>query len=425
VIRLTGIICCLALLPGLGGAALAGEARVLEWDEYLREAWSAAPRTEAQRAEVLAAGRAGAQAAAARRPNLGLELSGGWVSRVQELQLPGRSVEFGDGTSVDAALKAGWTLYAGGSLRAAERRAAHELRARGEEALADSLARLAELRDAFYLALAAEAVQEVAKLGVDGLERARADLAARHAAGTLQRDALLLAEGRLAGARAELALREGELRVARRELASLAGHPEEEWRPRGDLERPLPEMAGGARRSPALLALDARLMAGREAELQSAAWRRPRVEASAAWHLARPGVDPVSNEWMDYTGAGLRVAWSIWDNRLGRLREEETRLRRRVLEQRLKEAERVSSGGLVQVRELLVAALDAQEAVALREELEIRRLELVETRWRSGMATEREWLDAQDDVRHARLDRAAAAARVRRTEIRLLQAKGL
>lgn len=414
----------LALALAAGNLLAAGEPRMVELDTFLGEAWQADPRTAAQRAEVQAAGQLSRQAAAQRLPSVWAELTGGWTSETQELRLPTRTVEFGDGTSVDAALRAGWTAYAGGALRAAERRAGHDALARGEEAAADSLARLADLREAFYATLGAEAVHEAARLAVERLERARADLAARQAAGTLLPDALLLAEARLEGACAELALRAGEWRVARLQLAAMAGHPDEEWQAAGDLERPLDGVEEGARRPAHLLALDARVRAGREAEAQAQSWRRPRVETGLAWHWARPGVDPVANEWMGYAGATVRVAWSVWDNRLGRLREGESRLRRRALEERLRDAGREADARLTQVREQLAAALEAEERVARRTDLESRRLELVEARWRAGMATEREWLDTQDDLRLAQWERALAAARVRRVEIRLLQAKG-
>lgn len=421
---LRGVLAGLALALAVRTLPAAGEPLAVDWDTFLREAWRADPRTAAQHAEVLAAEMAMGQAAAQRRPTLGVDVSGGWVSETQELRLPTRTVEFGDGTSVDAALRAAWTAYAGGSLRAAERRAGHEARARGEEAAADSLSRLADLREAFYATLTAEAVHEAAQLAVGRLERAQADLAARRAAGTLLPDALLLAEARLEAGRAELALRAGEWRVARLQLGALAGHPDEEWQAVGDLARPLDGLGEGARRPAHLLALDARVRAGREAEAQAASWRRPRVETGLAWHWARPGVDPVANTWMGYAGAQVRLSWSLWDNGLGQLREGEGRLRRQALEERLRAGERLADGRLAQAREQLAAALEAEERVARRGDLESRRLELVEARWRAGMATEREWLDTQDDLRVAQWDRALAAARVRRAEIRLLQAKG-
>jgi outer membrane protein TolC len=127
---------------------------------------------------------------------------------------------------------------------------------------------------------------------------------------------------------------------------------------------------------------------------------------------------------MGYGSASLRLRWALWDGRLGRLREDEAGHARHALELRLQEAERESRGQLARSREWVGAALSAWEESVTREGLETRRLELVETRWRQGMATERDWLDAQDDLRQAQVERALGAVRLRLAESRLLLAMG-
>ncbi|MFA7332187.1 MAG: TolC family protein [Candidatus Delongbacteria bacterium] len=422
-IRLAGLLLALAL-------ATAGDARAdrppndLSLPSFLQLAWTTNQRPAAARSELEAALAAQAQARALRGPTLGLEVTGGWVSRTQSLEMPGRSIEFGDGSTVDAALQAGWTLYAGGALEAGERRAASEALARREEQIADSLRLSAELRAAFLSALAAESIRAAAELGVSRLERLQSEVNTRLAEGTTGEEAMLLVESRLAQARQEFALRDGDARAARLELGALIGKPGAAVIPKGELETPLEGVEAGARRLATLAALDARLRAGEALVGQLGAWRRPRVEAGAGWHLARPGVDPIRNDWMGYASANLRVKWSLWDNRLGQLRQAEARSQRKALEHRLREAERETGSLLERCREWVGAALTAWDEAVAREALETRRQGLVEARWRLGMATERDWLDAQDDLRQAQLDRALGAARLRLAENRLLQAMG-
>jgi outer membrane protein TolC len=135
-------------------------------------------------------------------------------------------------------------------------------------------------------------------------------------------------------------------------------------------------------------------------------------------------VDPITNEWMDYGSAQLRLRWTLWDHGLGRLRRSEAAWERRALEQRLAEAERRQVARLAAVLELRRSEELALDQAARRVQVEERRLELVESRWREGMATEREWLDAADDARQARLEEILGAARLRLAENQLRLAKG-
>lgn len=412
------------LLGGIHASRAAEPADSLALEAFLARAWDASHRPAALVADWQAARAVRGQAHALRGPTLQAELSGGYASRHQELQMAGRSIEFGDGSNLDAALSAAWTLYAGGSLEAGERRGDALVQARREEQLTDSLRLAGELRAAFLGALSAAAARDNAALAVERLERHLKELELRRQSGTLNEEALLQARGRLSQVRQDLALREGELAMASLDLGAWIGQPGRAVRPLGDLAGPLPGLESGACRPGSLAVLEAQLRAARAQERQQEAWRRPRLDASAGWHWGRPGVDPVDNEWMGYATVGLRLRWSLWDGRLGRLRESEAGSTRKAWEDRLAEAERESAGQLARAREWVGAALAAWEEAASRGELESRRLDLVELRWRQGMATERDWLDAQDDLRQARLEEIQGAARLRLAENRLLLAMG-
>ena len=392
-------------------------------EQFQTLAWPVARRIEALRAERDAAAEALGAAHAQRGPVLALEIAGGWISRTQELQMGGRTITFGDGSSADAALQGAWTLSAGGALRAGEEAAACELRARSWDLAADSLRLAGELRAAFWSALAAEAGQEAAGVAVTRLERHLEDLRARRSAGSAGEEALLLVESRLEVARQDQALRRGEREAARLELGALCGAPGQPLVPIGELE-PTMSPADEPRRPAELLALDARLEQSRALLRQRVGAQRPRLEALAGLHLGRPGVDPVANEWMSYAATGLRLRWSLWDGGLARRCVAEARLAGTAMARRLDEAERQSAAGLARARELAAAAGEAWEAAARRCAVEERRGGLVEERWRQGMATERDWLDAVDEQRLARQERALAAARLRLAQSRVQQALG-
>jgi outer membrane protein TolC len=121
----------------------------------------------------------------------------------------------------------------------------------------------------------------------------------------------------------------------------------------------------------------------------------------------------------------VRLRWNLWDRNLTRRRVAEATHEARALEARRDEARRVADLALVQAKDQVDAARGQWRLAVERAEVEARRLPLMEARWRNGAATEKEWLDATDDLRMAEVERALGAARLRLAENRLLAAAGL
>lgn len=397
----------------------------LSFEEFERISREASPRPQALRAEVAAAHEALDQARVLDGPRLSLDLAAAWVSRTQEMDLPTGSLSFGDGRSADAALGLVGTLWSGGARRAAMAVAEHRLEARREEALGDSLGLGHELRALFLRALAARQTLEASRVAVGRLERLERDVEQRQSQGLGLEDMVLAARSRLLMARQDLAQRTSELRLCQQELGSLAGRPGWLPLPEGDLEEGLPGLDREARPVAILEVLNARLRAARETIALRRAELRPKVEAGATWHLARPGVDPIANEWMGYTTAGLRLRWTLWDRGLSHRREAEAAHEAKALERRMDEVRRTADLALQQALEQVEAAREQWTLAVKRAEVEALRLPRMEARWRAGSATEKEWLDATDDLRLAEIERALGAARLRLAENRLLAAAGL
>jgi outer membrane protein TolC len=319
--------------PPWGGtnAGTAVEVERLDMAAVLERAWPVAWTLLASR-EGLEAARAGQRASHARRlPGLGLEMSTGWVSEVQEISLPGRTLSFGDGLSADLGLVANWTVYAGGALQAGEDAAEAEHRARRHGVHDDSLAVLGVLRSAFLQALATETAAALADNTRERLERHLEDVRGRRAAGLATTEDELAARGRLQGALQEQALRRGEATQAALDLGQWCGTPGRAVQPAGSLDTPLAAPPDSLEPLPAEQALAAREQGLQARVRQEHAAGRLRVEASAGWHLGRPGVDPVTNDWMDYGTAGLRLRWPLWDNGLVRQRTAELQAEARKL----------------------------------------------------------------------------------------------
>lgn len=413
----------LAVLMAVSVCRAGGDS--LSFEDFERSSREASPRPQALRAEVAAAHAALDQVRVMDGPRLSLDLAAAWVSRTQEMDLPTGSLSFGDGRSADAALGLGGTLWSGGARRASMAVAEHRLMARRADARADSLGLGHELRALYLRALAARHALDASRLAVGRLERLVRDVETRQRQGLGLEDVVLAAQSRLLVARQDMAQRGSELRLCQQELGSLAGRPGWLPLPVGDLEASLPAVEWEARPTAAMEALEARVQAARETVALRGTESRPKLEGSAAWHLARPGVDPITNEWMGYATAGLRLRWTVWDRNLSRRRVAEAAHEAKALERRWDEARRLADLALVQALDQVEAAREQWTLAVERAKVEALRLPRMEARWRTGSATEKEWMDATDDLRLAEIERALGAARLRLAENRLLAAAGL
>jgi outer membrane protein TolC len=92
----------------------------------------------------------------------------------------------------------------------------------------------------------------------------------------------------------------------------------------------------------------------------------------------------------------------------------------RALEERRAELRQALRSGLDAARVLLRAAEEQCARAAERADLERQRLGFVEARFRQGIASESERLDAEDDLAAAEIDFAGAKAAVRLAEAEVL-----
>ncbi|MCB1047138.1 MAG: TolC family protein [Calditrichaeota bacterium] len=418
----------LLLLVGTPGAAAAADTAALPdslgLSGLIERALPEALRLQATRA-ALDGGRAARELARVQRlPGLGLDASAGWVSQVQEISLPGKTIQFGDGSSADLALGTSWTLYAGGTLKAGEAAAEAELQARGHDLASDSLGLLGELRGVYIQGLTARVSVLTAQNSLSRLERHLEDVRGARRAGLAGAEEELAVAGRVQQARQELLQRQGELEQLAFELGRLCGTPEHPIHPAGSLDASLLESRAIPESLPSERALAARQQGAEARVRQATGAARPRVEARAGWHLGRPGVDPIRNDWMTYGTAGLSLHWPLLDH--GRVRQQAAINRADALrlQRSREELARQTSARRIQANTLLESAQQVHEAAAARTRIETERLALVEQRWTQGLSSQQTWLDASDDLVLAQQQQALAAARVRLAEVRLLAARG-
>lgn len=137
----------------------------------------------------------------------------------------------------------------------------------------------------------------------------------------------------------------------------------------------------------------------------------PTVRAFASYRYGRPGVDQISNQWMDYYSAGVNLQWNLWswggdraEVEQQQIALEETAQERSLLRSEISASiERiVNELGVLQRTRSLLEEQVRQQAV---------KQELVQARFAQGLATATEVVDAETALTTARLHREQSEIR--------------
>jgi len=399
-----------------------------------QEALRRSPRLSEGAARVSGAEAAAGEARAGRWPMLTARGSYGYISETMILPLgekvfPGLpEIELGTNHSYDAQLAAEALLFTGGALSGRIRAQEAALRATRHELRADTLGLLRDVRSAFFTALGAEAQQGAAEVAEMRLRRHVEELTAAIEIGTASAEVRIQALARLRHAEQRRIGAAADARAARLVLGRWVGRAGSEIRPAGDLSATLllPDLAGtasavDAAARPELSALGERVAQSRAQASAARAGYLPTLVARAALHEGRPGIDFIEDEWMSYATAGLVLQWTLWEWGARGKRVEQARAQERAADERRAELTDRFAQALAVAQVHWQAAREQALKASERVELERRRLELVKGRYRDGAAMENERLDAEDDLAAAESELAASRARVRLTEVEILQ----
>ncbi|MCB2200477.1 TolC family protein [bacterium] len=397
----------------------------------IEQAVSSSHSLEASRASVYAASQNQRWSKANRLPTVGLNGKADWVSETMKLDLDippnpiftPPEIEFGDGTNFDLALAVSAPLYTGGSLNNLERSAAEDAKASRFEFASDSLKLVYQVRAAYFQALAAQEAFDLATQAVESLQRHLVEVNGLIEQGMANREARLLTEARLKEAERGLVNAQAGVRSSRLMLGRLTGHTGQEIIPSGDLEQSLIHDDRGSHpisQRPDLLALKARGASGGYRADASRGSLFPTVSAQAAMHYGKPGIDMVSNEWMDYATVGVRLSWTLFDWGQRDSRTQQARAMQDAIQHGRSEAEQAWQTRAKTAHVQLDAAARDHELATERVELYRERLSLLTQRYKQGLATESERLDAEDELTMAQRNRVTAQAKIRLAENELL-----
>ena len=378
-------------------------------------------------------------AAAARQPTLGL--NGGYMrtNHVDEFSIvqpsqPPRTIYPDVPDNVHARLDLQWPIYTGGRVDALERAARAEREAAGEDLTAARADLRLEITRAFWALVTARESERVLAQALDTIGAHVRDLRSRLDQGLIPPNDLLSAEAQQSRQRLLSIEATNTRSTAEADLRRLLGaDPAEKLDPSASLgaaplspAEPAQLVVQARAQRPERRALEDRETAARARIDAAASAAKPQIAVNGGYDYARPNprIFPRVDDWRDSWDVSVNVSWSIWDG--GRIN-----------------ADRAQAAATARAAAARVADFDRQMTF----EVEQRRLEVdssraaivtaddgvraateahrvVAERFRVGVATNTEVLDAETALLQAELDRTRALANARLAEARLERAVG-
>lgn len=327
-----------------------------------------------------------------------------------------------------------WPIYTGGRSDALERAARAEAAAMSAEIAVARADLQLEVARVFWAVVTARAAATVLEQGVTRAEAHVADTRQRFNAGLIPPNEIASAEAQAARARMLLIEARNQRDVSLADLSRLTGtDPGQPIDPAAALEA----ATGPSPQSESLLdearggrgerrAIEHRIEAADEQVVATAASRRPLIAVVGGVDYARPNarIFPRHDAWKESWDVGVNVGWTLWDGGRAAADIAASASLASAARQRLEEFDSVLG---VEIRQRTMDIDSGRAAVAAADETvraaaEARRV--VAERYRAGVGTQIEVLDAEFALLQSQLDRTRALAGVRLAEARLTRALG-
>ena len=426
---LVSTTCVLVMVVHPPGPAVAQETVTLE-DAIARGLKHSARLAELQaRQEGAAAVQAGR--AAARLPIVAAQAGYTRTSHVDEygIAFPGQPLrvlypDVPDNYRTRVDLQ--WPIYSAGRTGALERAALAETQGSVEDIAAARADLVLEITRAYWALVTARETERVLGGALRSIDAHVADLKTRLEQGLISPNDLLSTQAQRSRERVA-SIEAGAIRqTAEADLRRLIGG-DGPIQPGSAGADPAAGAPTGALARPERRALDQRLQAAREREGAVRAAGLPQIFLGGGYDYAKPNprIFPRVDRWEDSWDASVNVSWTLWDGGRRAAERAEAAAGARAVAARIDEFDRQASFE-IQARQLEIAssraAIDAAQE-GIEAAVEARRV--VGERYRAGVTTSTEVLDAEVAVLQAELDRTRAVASLRLAEARLARASGL
>jgi outer membrane protein TolC len=327
-----------------------------------------------------------------------------------------------------------WPIYSGGRTDALERAARAEASAAASDVAAAQADLRLEVTRAFWALVTARATVGVLAQSLTRADANVGDVRERLKAGLIPPNEIASAEAQQARQRVLLIEARNQREIASAELARLIGvdllQPIEPVELLEASPPPASPLAGLLTEARAMRnerrSLEQRIEAAEFQRVAADAARRPTLVVTGGIDYARPNlrIFPIAERWDDSWDAGIAVRWPLWDGDRARTEVAQAGRFADVARQRLAEFDSVLA---LEVHQRMLELESGRTAITAADEgvraaAEARRV--VTERYRAGVATQTEVLDADVALLQAELDRTRTFAAIRLAEARLDRALG-
>lgn len=442
---ITGGLCAVGLMFGLASAAFAQHASLtLSLEDAIARGRAAAPRVAEAAARREAADATVTARSALRLPTVTATGAYQRTNHVDEFGIPqpggATTVIFPDiPNNYRGRADASVPIYTSGRIGALIASAELDRKAADADMRTAQADVALDVARAYWALVTARESTRVVEQGLVRMDAYVSDVKARVDTGFLPPNDLLSAQAQRARQNVALIQAKNAAALAEADLCRLVGVDlATSIVPSTPLMAPLPSAAALTTMSIAALteqaeggrserdALTRRAESAREAGAAAAAILKPQIGAAAGVEESRPNarIVPRLDEWRSSWELGVSVTWQVFDGGKARADRAAAAAQATALERRRDDFDAALAVELRQ-RRLDVdagrAALDAS-AEAVSAASEARRV--VEERFKAGVATSTDVLEAQTSLLEAELERTRLAATLRLNEARLLRAAG-
>jgi outer membrane protein len=415
----------------------------LTLEQAIQQGVAASQRLAEMRATEQAAAATVASRHAADRPIVGAQAGYTRTNHVDEFAIaipgqPPRIVYPDIPDNYHTRLDLQWPIYTGGRTDALERVARAEASAVGEDVAAARADLRLEITRAFWALVTADETTRVVQRSLEAIAAQVSDLRSRFSQGLIPPNDVSSAEAQQARQRLLALQATNQRAIAEADLRRLTGNEtpgrlEADPGPAGALPGGDTHVADVAaliatalHARPERRALDLHVTAASERVAAAIAAWKPQIGADAGYDYARPNprIFPRTTDWRTSWDASVSVSWTLWDGGRRAADRALALANRAAVQARAADFDRSLTFEVRQRRlefDSSVAAISAaDEEVRAAADAE----RAVGERYKAGVATSTDVLDAQVARLQAELDRTKAVADARLAQARLARATG-
>jgi outer membrane protein TolC len=328
-----------------------------------------------------------------------------------------------------------WPIYTGGRADTLERAARAERTAIGKDLEAARADLRLEITRAFWAVVTGRDAEAVLQRSLEVATAHIKDVRARLDSGLVPPNDVSSAEAQASRQRLLSLEATTQRAIAEADLRRLTGNERATATTSVDGRPPAPSgatastadlIAGALKARPERQAMEQRAASADLRAAAVASGARPQIGVGGGYDYARPNprIFPRSGDWQTSWDASINLTWSLWDGGRRAAEQGEARASAAALRTRVDDFDRQTT---FDVRARVLELDASKEAVTVADE-EIRAAaeteRVVSERYRAGVATNTDVLDAQVARLQAELDRTRAIANVRLAEARLERALG-